>query len=177
MTNYLYSFPSAGLRPVETAGIEAWEEDTATVSTLDLGSESTPDVQCYVNTKDARNVETFDTYRPDVSVSHENKPLRNLGPSWTKWLIQKNPPFSDMEAWKWMNGRLLASPTGNVFFSASLHHVFPTLEFGLSTIRIFSEVSWETLLTKQKKGRYTWDAIIEGKLPPEDFWYGLLHTL
>jgi hypothetical protein len=43
VTNYLDSFPSADLRPVETAGGETWEEDTATVSSLHLGSESTPD--------------------------------------------------------------------------------------------------------------------------------------
>jgi hypothetical protein len=45
VTNYLDSFPSADLRPVEIAGGETWEEDSATVSSLDLGSESTPDLQ------------------------------------------------------------------------------------------------------------------------------------
>jgi hypothetical protein len=44
VTKYLDSFPSADLRPVETAGGETWEEDSATVFSLDLGSESTPDL-------------------------------------------------------------------------------------------------------------------------------------
>jgi hypothetical protein len=47
-TNYVDSFPSARLRPVETAGSEAWEEDIATVSSLDLGSEPIPDQQIYL---------------------------------------------------------------------------------------------------------------------------------
>jgi hypothetical protein len=38
-TNYLDPFPSAGLRPLETAGSEAWEEDSSTVSSIDLGSD------------------------------------------------------------------------------------------------------------------------------------------
>jgi hypothetical protein len=44
VTYYLDSFPSADLRPVEIAGGETWEEDSATESSLDLGSESTPDL-------------------------------------------------------------------------------------------------------------------------------------
>jgi hypothetical protein len=43
--SYQDSFPSADLRPVEIAGGETWEEDSTTVSSLDLGSESTPDLQ------------------------------------------------------------------------------------------------------------------------------------
>jgi hypothetical protein len=43
ITYYLDYFHSADLRPVEIAGGETWEEDSATESSLDLGSESTPD--------------------------------------------------------------------------------------------------------------------------------------
>ena len=40
--NYLNSAPSASLRPIETAGMEGWEEDIATVSS-DPGSGFSPD--------------------------------------------------------------------------------------------------------------------------------------
>jgi hypothetical protein len=46
-SNYLGSFPSASLRPVENAGSESWQEDSSTVSSLDLGSECISDAQKY----------------------------------------------------------------------------------------------------------------------------------
>jgi hypothetical protein len=42
-SNYLNSFPSAGLQPVVTTGSESWQEDYNTVSSLDLGSERISD--------------------------------------------------------------------------------------------------------------------------------------
>jgi hypothetical protein len=176
-TNYLYSFPSVGLRPVETAGIEAWEEDTATVSTLDLGSESTPDVQCYVNTKDAPKCGNI-WHLPTRCISLPRK--QTFKKPWSK-LDQMAHPKKPSVLWygsvkvdEWPTfGKsdrqcLFLCFVAPCLSNSRIWFIFNS-HFHLSELRNFAD--------QTKKGKYTWDAIIEGKLPPEDFWYGLLHTL
>jgi hypothetical protein len=69
ITYYLDSFHSADLRPVEIAGGETWEEDSATESSLDLGSESTPDLQIQIPEGRALSTRLAHTGRKQDSTS------------------------------------------------------------------------------------------------------------